>query len=189
MQRHHCGGDFGIPVETISKHHYISRYCKVGWVKEYGLQGKVVDDELLIKASIIFYASTWTIPKGSLFDICDHLRLPYLPMSPAHENDFSRVVQCRLSHLGTSQCYCADCVPRLRKCAYCAIEYDFAAVQAPASVLGRRRAPTHIYFEVWANLGTGESPRDPKRTNPEDSLLAQPMNSKLGSIRARYARG
>ena len=179
MQRHRRGGNFGIPVETLSRSHDISDYYKAGRVKELSLQGKVVEDELLMKASIIFYAST--DPEESQLKICDHLRLPYMLYLSGDEEDFSRIVPCRLSHLDSSQNFCADCVPRLRRCAYCAIEYDFAAVQATGQ--------SQLYLEVWANLGKGENPHDPKWTNPRSGQLAQPLHFELGSIRAKYLRG
>ena len=179
MQRHRRGGDYGIPVETVSKIHNIDKHCKAGEVKEFSLQGKVVEDGLLIKASIIFYAST--DPKESRLNICDHLRLPRVLHLSQDQEEFSRILPCRLSHLGLSQQFCADCVPRLRRCAYCAIEYDFAAVHASGQA--------QLYLEVWANLGKGESPQDPKWTNPRSGQIAQPLHFELGSIRAKYIRG
>ena len=182
MQRHRRGENFGIPVEALSERGHITEYYRAGRLKEISLQGKVVEDELFIKASIIFHAST--NPEESWLNICDHLRLPrmrYLSEDDLDKEEFSRILPCRLSHLGSPQRFCADCVPRLRRCAYCAIEYDFAAVQAS----GRPQ----LYLEVWANLGKGESPEDPKWTNPRNGQFAQPLHFELGSIRAKYVRG
>lgn len=176
MQRHFYGKEFGLPIEALSQHWKspcISSHCR-----EIIRHGKIIDNEVYIKLRLTIDASL--CPEDAVIMICHHLSTKSCGIS-RHSTEFQHLISCRLKHLQSVQKFCAFCAPILRRCKYCAIEYDIPPNDGSKEL--------DIY--VWANLGSGQDPNDPKWSIissygfPEDKSLKY----ELGSIRARYELG
>ena len=180
MQRHFRGKDFGLPVEVFSEHRKFPPPSFKRFLREFTKHGKIVDDEVFIKAKLTIDASL-RIEKAFI-RICNHLSTQYLSVSQRCE-EFQQLISCRLNHLQSAEKFCAFCVPVLRRCKWCAIEYDF-----PIRCSSKERK---LEIDVWANLGSGQSRSDPKWSllesfgKPKD----EPLKYELGSIRAKYELG
>ena len=178
MQRHFYGKEFGLPIEALSQH-WKSPHKSIQ-CREIIRHGKIIDNELFIKLRLTIDASL--CPEKVPILICHHLSTKSCGTS-RHPTEFQHLISCRLRHLRSLQKFCAFCTPILRRCKWCAIEYDL-----PISD-GSKEPKLDI--DVWANLGSGQDRNDPKWSLissygfPED----KPLKYELGSIRARYELG
>ena len=181
MQRHFYGKDFGLPIEVLSENRIFPEAAFRSGCRQIIKHRKIIGDEVLIKARLIidasFYAEDYTFIR-----VYGHLSSrPIIVFG--HHKEFRELILCRLKHLRSAQKFCASCTPILRRCKYCAIEYDFPI----RSLLKELK----LEIDVWANLGSGRDRNDPKWSIlnnsgfPED----QPLKYELGSIRAKYELG
>ena len=182
MQRHFRGNEFGLPIQVLSKKSdpsgtYMDRYIPV---KER--HGKIIDDEIFIKAKLTISASM-DIRLASI-SICHHLRSKF-DCVWLGKTEFHQLISCRLTHLHSEQKSCAYCAPVLRRCKWCAIEYDLFTTKS-------RKGP-RLEIDVWANFGSGQHRSDPKWSLPTSFnwlwVEQAPIKYELGTIRAKYELG
>ena len=180
MQRHYHGKDFGLSIDVLSQHHKFPKPAFDFSFCEMVHHGKIINNEIFIKVKLTIDVSL-NIEKAYI-RICDHLSTQNCYISNRYE-EFQQLIKCRLHHLRLGQKFCAFCTPILRRCKWCAIEYDFPI---RSSSKGRK-----LEIDVWANLGSGQDRSDPKWSLldslgfPEDT----PVKYELGSIRAKYELG
>ena len=175
-ERHLRGGDFGLPIDTLSKDYEISS----GTICRFSMRGKIVQDEVIVKACFVTKGFA-DEGKFSLFICCHLCALNLASGEDVIDKDFLNVLRCRQSHSWSSKKFCPYCAPRLRKCEYCAIEYDFKAFKSALR--------TWLHFEVWANLGSGQSILDSKWVLPIMNSKELHSHFELGSIRSKYESG
>ena len=180
MQRHLYGERFGLPIKALSENES-SGSSNYSWsFREYVSSGKIVDGEVLIKLQITLDARAHI--ESTFFRICMHLRLPHTKTS-LDDTEFQQAISCRLKHLRLQQNICAFCTPILRRCKWCAIEYELSITNSVGKLHDRR-----LQINVWANAGSGQHHSDPKWS----ILHYLPFHSdkrveyELGSIRAKY---
>ena len=148
-------------------------------VREFSRQGKIIKDEVFVKLYILAEGS---VNADSFYlDICNHLRISYPSTIHERDKEFFDVLKCRQNHLLSAQKFCASCFPCIRRCKFCAIEYDFKATLSSGQ--------PQFLIEVWANLGYGQSPEDLKWKLPGAHGHQERLNFEPGSIRTKYELG
>ena len=180
MQQHYRGMDFGLPIDVLSQHHKFPKPAFDFFFCEMVHHGKIINDEIFIKVKLTIDISLCI--EEAYISICNHLSTErYFMMERCEE--FQQLLSCRLHHLRLGQKFCAFCTPILRRCKWCAIEYDFPI---RSSSKGRK-----LEIDVWANLGSGQDRSDPKWSLPNSLGFPEDtrLEYELGSIRAKYELG
>ena len=184
MERHRYGGTYGLPIEALSQN-FIRKIIHPRTGREFSQnvtqEGKISNNELLVHTRL----RTAISPPAKAFwvEVCQHIRGPS-EIDAILDEEYTRVLRCRMSHLGYLKNSCQDCPRRMRRCNWCAIEYDF-------SVKKTLFKEVKLDLSVWANLGTGRDPDDLKWRLPQTRLSKRscnvtPQNFECGSIRRRF---
>ena len=183
MQRHCRGKEYGLPIEAFNSckgwrpRRYLKTVCK------FSTHGKVCDDEVFVKATLLVDASLDDGERSYYFRICGHLRMPFAADLSKTEIAFRDLLSCRLSHLGTKVTSCSSCAPRTRRCEWCAVEYDLTASRS--ALFG-----PCLLLTVWANLGPCPDLKDPRWTNSFSTKYEREvLQYDVGAIRAKYECG
>ena len=184
MERHRHGGAHGLPIEALSQN-IIRKLKDPRNGQEYSQhvtqQGKISNGELLVR--IRLRMDDAPITNASTIRICQHMGGD-LRSETASDKEFEMVMKCRLSHYKSWKGHCLFCRPQIRRCTWCAIEYDFSMRMSI-----RRRL--RLDLVVWANLGTGRDPAEAKWRLPQTLLSGRfrslaPLDFECGLIRKRF---
>ncbi len=186
MKQHLLGEGHGLPVSALSyaESHYASKRNRSSCDYQFTMQAKIVAGEVLVRTTYQFAR-----PSGDdihLFTPCAHLNF-YADCfrSPTILAHGTLLPACGLIHKKTWGSQCSASYVDMRRCIYCATEYDIS--------VDPEESGANIRIQVWQNLGSGYSPAEPKWAyatqlshQPVEPDNKEPLEFELGSIRAAY---
>ena len=182
MKRHRLGEDHGMSLDAFSYRGPVSTLRhKSEWLE---IEARIVDDELLIYRRYAATLKSWADLKrytGNL-RICSHLGrnegIYYSGRDRICRENLSLLKRacCRLKYARIA--HCTSCI-ELSRCFSCQTEWSIEQH-------GRR-----VILNIWKNLGSGESPSDPRWryhvvfTNNEPTVMSSPTRE-AGSIKSAW---
>lgn len=184
MKHHLLGEDHGLPVSTLSyaENHHASKRYRSCPSYQFTMQAKIVAGEVLVRTT--YQLALPSRDAVHMFSPCAHLNFYtdcFRSSSRLDKGMLSTFPACGF-HMKTWGSPCSPSYIGLRRCQYCATEYDISddPVEGRAS----------IRIQVWQNLGSGHSPAEPKWACATQSSWKlhnkEPLKLGLGSIRTAY---
>jgi hypothetical protein len=151
MARHRQGPPCGIPLEELAVTEIQTDSDSTVLMS---VEPRIISEELYLRIQ------QWYVVKpGVSLEMNMHFRTEQLVCSHLEmaSGDGQRLVDCKLSHhrsAGGQQCD-PECLPSFLRCTVCDIEFETTRRELSGG-------QTALCITKWLNLGSGESPQDPK---------------------------